>query len=96
MSNERRTTCATCGERLEQPDTGRPPKYCGEVCRRAAEYDLRRAQALLRRAEQRAQDARLALHLCSQWERKPLEKRLGFWDDEIDRLHITLRKFLAG
>jgi hypothetical protein len=90
------SVCAGCGERLEQAGTGRPRKYCGEVCRRAAEYDLRRTQALLKRAEQRAQDAALQVHLADQWQRTAAEKRLSFWECEVERLRGVLRELLVG
>lgn len=36
------TTCATCGTPLEPREgPGRPSTYCGEPCRRLAEYRLR-------------------------------------------------------
>jgi len=34
--------CLVCGAPLEQPEVGRPPSYCGEPCRRAMAYELRR------------------------------------------------------
>ena len=46
-----------CGAVLVRPATGRPPRYCSTSCRRAAEYDLRRAQQLLTRAERSEQTA---------------------------------------
>jgi hypothetical protein len=41
--------CAVCGADLEpRSGPGRPPRYCGEACRRIAEFKLR---ALVRRIE---------------------------------------------
>jgi hypothetical protein len=57
-------TCIVCGSELEQPATGRPRTYCGEPCRRAAEYELRRAQSLLLSAERSEMRARSKL---SRW-----------------------------
>jgi hypothetical protein len=39
---EKPSVCAKCGTPLEQPATGRPRTYCGEGCRAAAAYELRR------------------------------------------------------
>jgi len=44
--------CVKCGTGVEQPTTGRPRSYCGPVCRRAAEFKLRRLQRRLEAAEQ--------------------------------------------
>jgi hypothetical protein len=41
-------TCRKCGRELEHPETGRPKNYCGEGCRRAREYELRRSSATSR------------------------------------------------
>lgn len=90
------SVCPGCGERLEQAGKGRPRKYCGEVCRRAAEYDLRRTQALLKRSEARAQDAALQLHMADQWQRTSMEKRLSFWEGEVDRLRDVLRELFTS
>lgn len=40
--------CIKCGAPLAQPDTGRPKTYCSTVCRRAAEFEIRR---IVRRIE---------------------------------------------
>ncbi|MDO8614987.1 MAG: hypothetical protein Q7T33_04540 [Dehalococcoidia bacterium] len=39
--------CAKCGTALQQPKTGRPRLFCGEICRQAAAYEVRRVQRLL-------------------------------------------------
>ena len=40
---EKPTTCAKCGTALAPyVGTGRPSAYCGEVCRRLAEYEIKR------------------------------------------------------
>jgi recombinational DNA repair protein (RecF pathway) len=96
MDHTARTACAGCGEPLEQPAVGRRRKYCGEVCRRAAEYDLRRTQALLKRAEQRAQDSALQVHMAEKWQLSGVEKALAFWEGEVVRLRGVLRELLAG
>lgn len=40
--------CVKCGRSTKKPSTGRPPRYCGEGCRRSSEYEIRR---LVRRLE---------------------------------------------
>jgi hypothetical protein len=46
-------TCRKCGQRLPAASgPGRPALYCSTGCRRAAEYELRRVQAALERAEE--------------------------------------------
>jgi hypothetical protein len=91
-----RPTCRTCGEPLVAASTGRPPAYCSVPCRKAAEYALRRSQGLLKRAEMRAQDAALAVHLAGEWQRGSVKKRLEFWQAEVERLQVALRELLAG
>jgi len=36
-------TCLRCGTALgDGPPTGRPPRYCGDLCKRLTEYEVRR------------------------------------------------------
>lgn len=51
--------CVKCFRPLEQAQTGRPPRYCGEPCRRAAEYEVKRLQ---RRLETLEEDRRTLRH----------------------------------
>jgi hypothetical protein len=84
--------CRRCGSKFKPEDTGRPPKYCSDPCRRAAEYDLRRQQQLLVRAEKAYQDARLkaatmhGTHWAGQAE---------WWRLEVERLEDYLFESLA-
>jgi hypothetical protein len=34
--------CPKCGVELQNPPTGRPKTYCGQVCRRLVEFEIRR------------------------------------------------------
>lgn len=46
--------CAKCGSPIErQSSPGRPPIYCGPVCRSAAAYEIRRLQRRLEGLETR-------------------------------------------
>jgi hypothetical protein len=80
---EKLTTCATCGTPLEPREgPGRPSVYCGEPCRRAAEYRLR---SLAKRID----STELEL-------RRLLAERPGFGNpDERRRRVRLLRKWIA-
>ncbi len=80
-----------CGEPLTAPDTGRPPRYCSVSCRRSAEYDLRRQQALLLRAEKALQDARCKAATSGF---TVDVKRAAWWAAEVDRLADYLEQSL--
>jgi hypothetical protein len=47
------SSCLKCGSPLDHtPGTnGRPPSYCGEACRRLAEYEIRRINRRLEQLE---------------------------------------------
>ena len=48
----RRTTCATCGEGIDQPETGRPRLYCSNACKdRAPHVKAAQRTGQLRRRE---------------------------------------------
>ena len=84
---EKPVACLMCDTPLDQPATGRPRTYCGVACRRAAEYELRRIQSLLRLAEKRdvlAREAVAAAMFAD--ERGPLRKVAKFWAGELERL----------
>lgn len=52
--------CVKCGGPIaEVAATGRPKKYCSPACRRSAEHEVRRINALLGKLEERASNARL-------------------------------------
>jgi hypothetical protein len=91
---EKPTGCAMCGKALVQPPTGRPRRYCGPVCRRAAEYELRRVQSLLLAAEKASQRARAA-HDDNTWDKASTRRAVKFWAGEVRRLQTRLFQLLA-
>lgn len=53
------TPCPRCGsEVVQHAGRGAPRVYCSQVCRRAAEFEIRRANRHLEQAERRLQAAR--------------------------------------
>jgi hypothetical protein len=88
--------CRECGTLVDPAATGRPAVYCSPVCRRAAEYDLRRSQVLLTRAQRCEQDAGLRLMTASSYRLDDEQKALDYWRAEVKRLRDKLRAMLAG
>lgn len=94
---EKRKQCQECGDGLPEPKgTGRPATYCSPVCRRAAEYGIRRAQILLTRAERAEQDARSRVITDEAWRRGDHKAKAEFWAEEVARLRRVMREVLAG
>lgn len=56
-------SCLKCGEPLAEQVRGRPSIYCGPVCRRAAEFELRRVQNALVVAETEMEEARRRIEM---------------------------------
>ncbi len=46
-----RGLCATCRTSIRQSGRGRPARYCGTPCRRAAEYRIKRLNRRIERLE---------------------------------------------
>ena len=89
--------CPECGSPMPAAkSTGRPPTYCTPVCRRAAEFALRRAQVLLARAQRAEQDAALAVAIGGSYRAADDGDRLTFWRSEVKRLRDEIRALLAG
>ena len=89
--------CPECGSPLpSSKTTGRPATYCTPVCRRAAEFALRRAQVLLTRAQRAEQDAALAVAIGGSYRAADDGDRLAFWRSEVKRLRDEIRALLAG
>lgn len=89
-------SCAGCGrEFTRRSGRGRPARYCGSVCRRAAEYALNRCQGLLRRAQQRWQDASLEVAMAVRFGAVEAERKREFWAGEVVRLEGELCRLLA-
>lgn len=84
-----RTRVCRCGEEFEVPKTGRPPRFCSVSCRRSAEYELRRVQQLLVRAEKALQDARLAE--ATEFGTQHTRRR-EWWEAERERLYDDLEQ----
>ena len=89
-----RTTCAKCGDELEQPTTGRPRTYCGPTCRRAAEFELRRLQRQLEGAEQAVARARWDIEFGSGMPAH-YRKRLAYDEQRLADLEERLRVLLT-
>lgn len=95
---EKPTACLMCGSQLEQPPSGRPKRYCDSACRRAGEYEMRRAQSLLltaERNEQRAR-ARAATAKFSYGDASGERSEVRWWSKEATRLQHRLRELLAA
>lgn len=60
------TTCVKCGGQIAESATaGRPKRYCSTACRRAAEHEIRRVNALLAKLEEKVSNARLGFGFSS-------------------------------
>jgi len=87
--------CPECGSLMPSAkSTGRPPTYCTPVCRRAAEFALRRV--LLTRAQRAEQDAALAVATGGSYRAADDADRLTFWRSEVKRLRDEIRSLIAG
>jgi hypothetical protein len=96
MAKPKRKTCLICRTRLEQPATGRPRVYCGQACKRAAEYEIRRAQSLLLAAEKAELRYRGEWLTGPEWSANGARKAAHYWDLEAAKLRERLRTLLAG
>lgn len=60
MTKKTTNECIKCGTALDTtPRPGRPARYCGKACRRAAEFELRRLTAAIETLEDRARWGRI-------------------------------------
>jgi sugar-specific transcriptional regulator TrmB len=86
--------CAKCGRELEElADTGRPKRYCGTPCRRAAEYELRRIQRQLEALEEQERHYRRECDpATARWGGQPevMRAQHKWYVDEIARLEARL------
>jgi len=92
--------CPRCGAELPEPAaTGRPRVYCSPLCRRDAEYRLRRVQGHLARAERNLTSARLAQASASPYGYRDAgadaEEKVAFWTAEVAARSAELRTVLA-
>jgi len=88
----RPTACVMCGEPLPA-DAGNRRRYCGTTCRREAEFEIRRANGLLYRAEKRLQD--FALGTVRIYDARQLKQRREECAAEVERLRERLRALLS-
>ena len=89
--------CPECGNLMPSAKaTGRPATYCGAVCRRSAEFALRRSQVLLTRAQRAEQDAALQVAIGGSYRAADDGDRLAFWRGEVKRLRDEIRSLIAG
>jgi len=96
---KRRVTCPRCGGDLpEAAATGRPRVYCSALCRRDAEFWLRRLQGHLARAERQLTTARLAKVTEGPYTYRngDAADRVKFWTAEVKKLSADLRAGLAA
>ncbi len=89
--------CRVCSAELTLPRTGRPPRYCGSTCRRAAEYSLKRVNHHLESLE-RQRDflrRRLATEKFYAARRRSIEAEIGILGGQIDQYQAKLGRLLA-
>ncbi|SRR6266487_424915 len=90
--------CLKCGNKLSDSagKRGPSPSYCSEKCRRAAEFELRRIQRAIERAEKERDAADLkAATVEYPGLVKDAETRRDWWTGQVDRLEARLRELLA-
>src|SRR5690349_1192539 len=85
------TACVTCGADLPA-EAGNRRRYCGQACKRSAEYELRRLNGLIYRAEKTLQDFRLGK--SRMFDAKLAKARLTAAEAEVDQLRARLRLLL--
>jgi hypothetical protein len=81
--------CMHCGAPLDDaPRPGRPAKYCGKGCRRAAELEVRRLNRAVETLEDDARWARISGRAGA--------RRLAAITRELDTANNRLRALLAA
>lgn len=87
VRRNRASTCRKCQAPIEATGKpGRPRSYCSVGCRRASEYEIRRADRAVESMEERARWARINNFEAKQYdaERLRLEARLRLLLDDED------------
>jgi hypothetical protein len=84
--------CRICTAPLAQKPTGRPPTYCGELCRRLAEHEVRRLQRRLTTLEADQSDARITLAMASTGTPERNKRHINALQAEIDLARARLRE----
>jgi hypothetical protein len=95
-----RSRCRKCGGPVSpRKGAGRPATYCSPGCRRASEYEIRRANAAVDVAERAISLHREHLALdptyglgCCAFERRAAH--LVWWEEERQRLERRMRELL--
>jgi hypothetical protein len=87
--------CLKCGRELEESArTGRPRSWCSVGCRRAAEYEVRRASRRLEKLEERASDLRHSRSTIRDWLGRTREEALADVEGELREAEERLRALL--
>lgn len=90
--------CLKCSAPLPPRFGGRPADYCSTVCRRAAEFEVRRINRRLERLEEKRSGLRvdLAAGQYGPVARQHSTRRLAAVDQEIERAEARLRELLTA
>lgn len=93
--------CRKCGAALaERESRGRPATFCSTACRRASEFELRRANVAIDAVEKRASQHReqlavqpdMGLYCCGRG--SALQRHLDWLEAEATRLELRMRQLL--
>lgn len=90
-------TCIKCGTAIERaPGAGRPPRYCGDACKRLVEYEIRRLDRRL--AGYELEQRGLKYDGTAQWddEEEERQKRMRALRKWIRQDEARLRFLLVG
>lgn len=86
--------CRLCGTVLEPVGEGRPPRYCGEACRREAEFKIRRENRAIERLEKQRDG--LEQEIARLNGSPGNERMLVKVAEQIERAEGKLRELLDG
>lgn len=87
------SVCAVCGEALPA-DAGNRRRYCGQGCKRAAEYELRRLNGLVYQAEKNVANFGAKLAGAPTFQAGSLTARLAYWQGRVTEGRARLRELL--
>lgn len=85
--------CLICGDPLPE-DSGNRRRYCADGCKRTAEFEIRRSNALIYRAQKKVQDLSEPPKRDS-WVPPYVEKQLAYWRGEVERLTAEQRRLVG-
>jgi hypothetical protein len=93
--------CRYCSGKVNTLKSGRPPDYCSVGCRRAAEYEVRRASRRLERLEDERdrlerQTAEYTLQdaAVTDWQRQRHRADARMVAEQVDRMRRRMRDLL--